>query len=200
MLQVAGVLTARAGFHELLYQLHHPVGVSLRNKSEWSLRNSAPIPVCTSFRPACARSRAGSLWGYRGATSFPSLSQSLTVVDSLQVRSSIGSSLIWDSPFGPLRVDYAYPVIKASSDITQRLHFGALQAARRGRERQQAKRDSLADRPVVLTDLKVEKAAVEDERSVRGGLRQITADPRKLALLVGIVLLLLVLFTLGQFR
>jgi outer membrane protein insertion porin family len=68
---------------------------------------------------------AGSLWGYRGATSFPSLSQSLTVADSRQVRSSVGSSLIWDSPFGPLRLDYAYPVSKASSDITQRLHFGA---------------------------------------------------------------------------
>jgi outer membrane protein insertion porin family len=53
------------------------------------------------------------------------LSQSLTVADSQQVRSSIGSSLIWDSPFGPLRLDYAYPVSKASSDITQRLHFGA---------------------------------------------------------------------------
>ena len=68
---------------------------------------------------------AGSLWGYRGATSFPSLSQSLTVADSQQIRSSIGSSLIWDSPFGPLRLDYAYPVSRASSDITQRLHFGA---------------------------------------------------------------------------
>jgi outer membrane protein insertion porin family len=67
---------------------------------------------------------AGSLWGYRGATSFPGLSQSLTVSDSRQVRSSVGSSLIWDSPFGPLRVDYAYPISKASTDITQRLHFG----------------------------------------------------------------------------
>jgi len=67
---------------------------------------------------------AGSLWGYRGATSFPSLSQSLTVADSRRVRSSIGSSLIWDSPFGPLRVDYAYPISKASADVTQRLHFG----------------------------------------------------------------------------
>jgi hypothetical protein len=67
---------------------------------------------------------AGSLWGYRGATSFPSLSQSLTVADSQRVRSSIGSSLIWDSPFGPLRVDYAYPTSKASTDVTQRLHFG----------------------------------------------------------------------------
>jgi len=67
---------------------------------------------------------AGSLWGYRGATSFPSLSQSLTVADSQRVRSSIGSSLIWDSPFGALRVDYAYPISKASTDVTQRLHFG----------------------------------------------------------------------------
>ncbi len=66
---------------------------------------------------------AGSLWGYRGATSFPS-SQSLTVADSQRVRSSIGSSLIWDSPFGALRVDYAYPISKASTDVTQRLHFG----------------------------------------------------------------------------
>jgi outer membrane protein insertion porin family len=67
---------------------------------------------------------AGSLWGYRGTTSFPSLSQSLTVADSHQVRSSLGSSLIWDSPFGALRLDYAYPTSKASADITQRLHFG----------------------------------------------------------------------------
>jgi outer membrane protein insertion porin family len=67
---------------------------------------------------------AGSLWGYRGATSFPSLSQSLSVADSRQVRSSVGSSLIWDSPFGALRLDYAYPTSQASTDITQRLHFG----------------------------------------------------------------------------
>jgi outer membrane protein insertion porin family len=67
---------------------------------------------------------AGSLWGYRGATSFPSLSQSLTVADQQKVRSAIGSSLIWDSPFGPLRVDYAYPTSKTSYDATQRLHFG----------------------------------------------------------------------------
>jgi outer membrane protein insertion porin family len=67
---------------------------------------------------------AGSLWGYKGATTFPGLAQSLTVADSKTVRASVGSSLIWDSPFGPLRVDYAYPVSKASTDVTQRLHFG----------------------------------------------------------------------------
>jgi outer membrane protein insertion porin family len=87
----------------------------------------SPIPGLPSEIPlkTAVFADAGSLWGYRGATSGPALSQSLTVADSKAVRSSIGSSLIWDSPFGPLRVDYAYPISKASTDITQRLHFGA---------------------------------------------------------------------------
>jgi outer membrane protein insertion porin family len=67
---------------------------------------------------------AGSLWGYRGPTSFPALSQSLNVSDSRQFRSSVGVGLIWDSPLGPLRADYAIPTSKAPSDITQRLGFG----------------------------------------------------------------------------
>jgi len=33
--------------------------------------------------------------------------------------------LIWDSPFGPLRVDYAYPIAKQGFDVTQRLNFTA---------------------------------------------------------------------------
>jgi outer membrane protein insertion porin family len=68
---------------------------------------------------------AGSLWGYRGQTSFPALSQSLNVADSRKVRSSVGASLIWDSPFGPLHVDYAIPLSKTNYDVTQRLGFGA---------------------------------------------------------------------------
>jgi outer membrane protein insertion porin family len=68
---------------------------------------------------------AGSLWGYRGATSFPGLSQSFNPSESSKVRSSVGASLIWDSPFGPLHVDYAVPLSKASSDVTRRLSFGA---------------------------------------------------------------------------
>jgi outer membrane protein insertion porin family len=73
---------------------------------------------------AAVFSDAGTVWGYRGQTSFPALSQSLNVAASRTVRSSIGAGLIWDSPFGALRVDYAYPTSKASYDITQRLHFG----------------------------------------------------------------------------
>jgi outer membrane protein insertion porin family len=39
-------------------------------------------------------------------------------------RASVGASVIWASPFGPLRVDYAIPVKKASQDVVQRFKFG----------------------------------------------------------------------------
>jgi len=48
-----------------------------------------------------------------------------SVNNSRAVRASVGASLIWDSPFGPLRVDYAYPIAKQSFDVTQRLNFSA---------------------------------------------------------------------------
>ena len=39
-------------------------------------------------------------------------------------RASVGASLIWASPFGPLRVDYALPVKKLPSDKVQNFNFG----------------------------------------------------------------------------
>jgi outer membrane protein insertion porin family len=39
-------------------------------------------------------------------------------------RASVGASVIWASPFGPLRVDYAFPVKKQSYDQVERIKFG----------------------------------------------------------------------------
>ncbi|WP_019223762.1 outer membrane protein assembly factor BamA [Bartonella rattaustraliani] len=39
-------------------------------------------------------------------------------------RSSVGVSLMWDSPFGPLRFDYAWPIRKQEGDLLQKLNFG----------------------------------------------------------------------------
>jgi outer membrane protein insertion porin family len=41
------------------------------------------------------------------------------------MRASIGTALIWNSPFGPLQVNYAYPIAKQPTDVTQRLNFSA---------------------------------------------------------------------------
>lgn len=49
-----------------------------------------------------------------------------TVVgDSMQFRASVGASIIWASPFGPLRFDYAFPIAKESFDDIQHFRFGA---------------------------------------------------------------------------
>jgi outer membrane protein insertion porin family len=57
---------------------------------------------------------AGSLWDYKGPTSWSQTGETLTVgLDSASdIRSSIGVGLIWDSPLGPLRFDLAYPLTK----------------------------------------------------------------------------------------
>lgn len=39
-------------------------------------------------------------------------------------RASVGVGLLWASPFGPLRVDYAVPLAKQDTDDTQEFNFG----------------------------------------------------------------------------
>jgi outer membrane protein insertion porin family len=40
------------------------------------------------------------------------------------VRSAVGVGLIWQSPFGPLRFDYAVPLTKGPHDVVQQFKFG----------------------------------------------------------------------------
>ncbi len=44
--------------------------------------------------------------------------------DSRVVRTSVGVGLIWASPFGPLRFDYAVPLTKGQFDRVQQFKFG----------------------------------------------------------------------------
>ena len=67
---------------------------------------------------------AGNVWGYGGPTYFPTFGQSVRVADSTFVRSSVGAGLVWDSPLGPLRVDYAFPLTKTGYDVLRPFHFG----------------------------------------------------------------------------
>src|ERR1700731_1063375 len=68
---------------------------------------------------------SGSVFGYGGPTIFPGSAQSLQVANSNVVRSSVGVGLSWDSPFGPLGINYAVPLTKAAYDVVQPLSFGA---------------------------------------------------------------------------
>jgi outer membrane protein insertion porin family len=76
---------------------------------------------------------AGQLLDYRGPLSWAQTGETLTTClngvpgqfcDDTMIRSSAGVGLIWDSPFGPLRFDLAYPITKQSYDHTQIFRFG----------------------------------------------------------------------------
>ena len=96
---------------------------------------------------------AGTLFGFSGQTNFQSLlgySQSycpnaqgfypavagnpgsktpitqpscLIVDDERTIRSAIGASILWASPLGPLRFDFAIPITKGKNDQTQFFNF-----------------------------------------------------------------------------
>ena len=81
---------------------------------------------------------AGSLYDYKGPTSWarqvkptsdggrePNCrSCGLQFDDKNVVRTSVGVGLIWASPFGPLRFDYAVPLTKGQYDRVQQFKFG----------------------------------------------------------------------------
>jgi outer membrane protein insertion porin family len=66
---------------------------------------------------------AGSMWNYQGPTYWSVTGESLTVGDSPKIRSSVGTGLIWDSPLGPIRFDFAYAITKEPYDRTQFFRF-----------------------------------------------------------------------------
>ena len=45
------------------------------------------------------------------------------VFDNAAFRLSVGAGIVWQSPFGPLRLDWSYPLIKASYDQVQYWRF-----------------------------------------------------------------------------
>ncbi|HUC52343.1 MAG TPA: outer membrane protein assembly factor BamA [Xanthobacteraceae bacterium] len=84
------------------------------------------IPPDAGLKVA-AFSDVGSLWATSAssATTIAAMSPSQQIANSRAIRSSVGAGLIWDSMFGPIRVDYAYPLTKQPYDVTQRLQFTA---------------------------------------------------------------------------
>ena len=55
----------------------------------------------------------------------PNFTQAGCIVpqDSKKVRTSAGASILWASPMGPIRFDYAFALSKAPGDVTQAFRF-----------------------------------------------------------------------------
>ncbi|MBR0717783.1 outer membrane protein assembly factor BamA [Bradyrhizobium liaoningense] len=80
-----------------------------KGPTSWTLTNEVNVPGCvpSTVNPASAGTCTG-----------------LVFDDSKVVRTSVGVGLIWQSPFGPLRFDYAVPLTKGAYDRVQQFRFG----------------------------------------------------------------------------
>jgi outer membrane protein insertion porin family len=67
---------------------------------------------------------AGDLWDYQGPTHWDVTGETIHPKDDRVIRSSVGAGLVWASPFGPLRIDYAIAMTKAKYDHVQEISFG----------------------------------------------------------------------------
>jgi outer membrane protein insertion porin family len=88
---------------------------------------------------------AGSLWNFRGRTNYANNLATIPgvtcigaytpqagfgqgncvvpIANSFALRSSVGASVLWNSPMGPIRFDYAVVTSKVYGDITQNFRF-----------------------------------------------------------------------------
>jgi outer membrane protein insertion porin family len=78
----------------------------------WTLTNEVTTPANSNcIRPTTNPPTSGTCTG-------------LVFDNGTVVRSSVGIGLIWASPFGPLRFDYAVPITKGPFDRVQQFKFG----------------------------------------------------------------------------
>jgi outer membrane protein insertion porin family len=134
---VRGFASNGIGPRDITYLSYGATGDALGGTKYWGA--SAELQMPFWFLPkevglkGAVYADAGSLWGYQGPTSWAATGEvntkacptcGLQYDDSSVVRSSVGVGLIWASPFGPLRFDYAVPLTKGKYDVVQQFRFG----------------------------------------------------------------------------
>jgi len=124
---IRGFGTAGYGPHELT------TGAAVGGEKFWAataeLRFPLPLVPEDLGLGGAVFADAGSLWQVNAANAAIN-NQTINgttyhIEDSNAIRSSAGLSLLWNSPLGPLRADYAYVISKQEGDQTQLFRFGA---------------------------------------------------------------------------
>jgi outer membrane protein insertion porin family len=84
-----------------------------KGPTSWAQTGEVNVPGCTPPTQATAAGGAA-----------PGNCLGLQYDNGNVVRTSVGVGLIWASPFGPLRFDYAVPITKGQFDRVQQFKFG----------------------------------------------------------------------------
>ena len=84
-----------------------------KGPTSWAQTGEVNVPGC--IKPIASNQAGGPN---------PGTCLGLQYDDGNVVRTSVGVGLIWASPFGPLRFDYAVPLTKGKFDRVQEFKFG----------------------------------------------------------------------------
>ena len=107
--------TARRNFPEAARQRLETAGFTL--KPDFFLPKDVGVKLA-------GFADVGSLWDYQGPTSYKGQRVRFAGSnDGMDIRASVGFGLLWDSPLGPIRFDFAFPLMKESYDRTQWFRF-----------------------------------------------------------------------------
>jgi outer membrane protein insertion porin family len=118
-------------------------GSSLGGTTYWGASAEVQFPIFGLPKEVGLRGAvfadAGNLIGYAGQTNFANFlgytycrppgtllitqSSCATIWDPNLIRTSIGASVLWNSPMGPIRFDFALPLTKGKYDQTQIFNF-----------------------------------------------------------------------------
>lgn len=121
-----------------MYNFNGTPGDALGGSMYWGTSVEFQTPVYFLPKDAGVKvavfADAGSLWNYQGPTSWSATGEVISgsicstppcpIDDAMHVRASVGAGILWASPFGPLRFDFAYPLLKEPTDRKQYFRFG----------------------------------------------------------------------------
>ncbi len=97
---------------------------ALGGKTYWAANAEVrfPLPLVTESlgMSGAVFADAGSLFNATEGAG-----KALNLADDSSIRASVGASVLWQSPLGPLRFDYAFPLAYEDYDKLQRFRFGA---------------------------------------------------------------------------
>lgn len=104
-------------------------GDAIGGTTYWALTSELRFPI--PFVPddlgisGAVFADAGSLFGANDLAETLNASGQVALADEASIRSSVGASLLWNSPVGPIRMDYAHVLSKETYDEEQVFRFGA---------------------------------------------------------------------------
>jgi outer membrane protein insertion porin family len=102
-------------------EVSFPLGIP----QEWGIEGAVFSDFGTVFNSGVDDVLAGTgdcSYG-RNGDSDPNNNVNCDVEDTADLRATVGAGIIWQSPFGPLRFEAAYPLMKADYDETEWFRF-----------------------------------------------------------------------------